>query len=131
MLTPLSTDLFDLLEKNHVDLTSFFRRLSVAARGDREPARSLVLDLAGIDAWLDTWLALAPDPAVMDRTNPAYVPRNHLVEEALDAATSGDLAPVTSLVDVIRQPYAERPGLERYAAPAPDDFGRYVTYCGT
>ena len=131
VLAPLSTDLFALLETHHVDLTSFFRRLGDAARGDREPARSLVLDLAGIDAWLDTWLALEPDAAVMDRTNPAYVPRNHLVEEALAAATDGDLAPLDLLLDAVGGPFDERPGLERFLEPAPESFGDYTTYCGT
>ena len=67
----------------------------------------------------------------MDRVNPVYVPRNHLVEEALDAATAGDDAPLEQLLEVVRRPYDERPGLERYAEPAPDGFGTYTTYCGT
>ena len=50
---------------------------------------------------------------------------------ALDAATSGDLDPVLRLIDVVRRPFEERPGFERYAVPAPEDFGRYTTYCGT
>ncbi|OMQ14088.1 hypothetical protein A7K94_0219115, partial [Modestobacter sp. VKM Ac-2676] len=60
-----------------------------------------------------------------------YVPRNHLVEEALDAATAGDLAPFQELVAVVTRPFDERPGLARYAAPAPDTFGPYRTFCGT
>jgi serine/tyrosine/threonine adenylyltransferase len=67
----------------------------------------------------------------MDRVNPVYIPRNHLVEEALDAATAGDLGPLSSLLDAVSTPYVERPGLERYAAPAPQDFGAYRTFCGT
>jgi protein adenylyltransferase len=67
----------------------------------------------------------------MDRVNPAYIPRNHLVEEALEAATAGDLAPVEALLDALARPYEERSGLERYAAGAPDDFGNYQTFCGT
>jgi uncharacterized protein YdiU (UPF0061 family) len=67
----------------------------------------------------------------MDRVNPVYVPRNHLVEEALDAATAGDLEPVHRLLDALTAPYDERPGLERYAEPAPETFGRYTTFCGT
>ena len=47
----------------------------------------------------------------MDRVNPVYIPRNHLVEEALDAATAGDLAPFERLLDVGRRPFDERPGL--------------------
>jgi uncharacterized protein YdiU (UPF0061 family) len=69
--------------------------------------------------------------AALERVNPVYVPRNHLVEEALAAATAGDLDPYHRLVDVVSNPYDERPGLERYAEPAPDSFGAYVTYCGT
>ena len=67
----------------------------------------------------------------MDRVNPAYIPRNHLVEEAAAAATAGDLAPLHRLVEAIRAPYDERPGFERYAEPAPEDFGPYQTFCGT
>jgi serine/tyrosine/threonine adenylyltransferase len=67
----------------------------------------------------------------MDRTNPVYIPRNHLVEEALTAGTDGDLAPLEQLLEVLSAPYDERAGLERYAEPAPEDFGRYRTFCGT
>jgi uncharacterized protein YdiU (UPF0061 family) len=67
----------------------------------------------------------------MDRVNPIYIPRNHLVEEALAAATDGDLTPFEKLVNAVTAPYDERPGLERYAEPAPGDFGDYRTFCGT
>lgn len=125
----LVDDLLALLQDNRVDLTSFARALSRAARGDAEPARELVLDLAAADAWLERWRALAPDADAMDRVNPVYVPRNSLIEEALTAATVGDLAPFVRLVEVVRRPFDERPGLERYAAPGPE--GPFVTYCGT
>ncbi|MGK5110848.1 protein adenylyltransferase SelO [Geodermatophilus sp. CPCC 205506] len=120
-----------LLRRDHVDHTSSFRALGAAARGDVDPARNLFLDLAGFDAWLERWRALLPDPDAMDRVNPAYIPRNHLVEEALAAATDGDLGPLERLLDAVTDPFGERPGLERYAAPAPQDFGAYRTFCGT
>ena len=107
------------------------RALGAAARGDPEPARSLVLDLPGFDDWAARWLALGPDADLMDRTNPVYVPRNHLVEEALAAGAAGDLAPLHALLDAVTAPFDVRPGLERYAEPAPDAFGAYTTYCGT
>ncbi|AWB92106.1 protein adenylyltransferase SelO [Aeromicrobium chenweiae] len=129
--TKLGEELLALLRASHVDWTTAFRALGSAARGDDEPIRGLVIDLASLDDWLARWRTLGPDPAAMDRTNPVYVPRNHLVEEALDAATAGDLDPFERLLAVVQQPFDERPGLERYAAPAPEDFGRYVTYCGT
>nr|WP_300052292.1 YdiU family protein [uncultured Nocardioides sp.] len=127
----LVTDLVALVQADHVDHTSFFRGLGAAARGDAEPARGMFLDLAGFDAWTARWLALGPDADAMDRTNPVYVPRNHLVEEALAAATDGDLTPLDRLLEAVSAPYDERPGLERYAEPAPDSFGAYTTFCGT
>ena len=61
----------------------------------------------------------------MDRVNPIYIPRNHLVEEALAAATAGDLGPLHRLLAAVTAPFDERAGLERYAEPAPGDFGDY------
>ncbi|HEX8093802.1 protein adenylyltransferase SelO [Jatrophihabitans sp.] len=129
--TSLVEELLALLQANHVDYTSFFRGLGSAARGDAEAVRGLVLDLAAVDGWLRRWRAFAPDGRAMDRVNPVYIPRNHLVEEALSAAVGGDLGPLGRLVDAVTAPFDERPGLERYAAPAPEDFGGYVTFCGT
>jgi uncharacterized protein YdiU (UPF0061 family) len=67
----------------------------------------------------------------MDSVNPAYIPRNHLVEEALSAATGGNLAPLQQLLEAVSEPFTERPGLERYLPGAPDAFGCYMTFCGT
>jgi serine/tyrosine/threonine adenylyltransferase len=132
VISPLADDLLALLRGNHVDHTSVFRALGTAARGDAEPARNLFLDLAGFDDWTRRWRALGPDADAMDRVNPVYIPRNHLVEEALATATEGDLAPFERLLDVVTAPYDERPGLDRYATPAPEDFGvTYRTFCGT
>ncbi|MGY4542167.1 uncharacterized protein YdiU (UPF0061 family) [Arthrobacter sp. UYNi723] len=120
-----------LLQEGQVDYTSFFRSLGSAARGTPETARSMFADPGAFDAWAARWLALAPDADLMDRVNPVYIPRNHLVEEALDSAIAGDLDPFNRLVDVLADPYTQRPGLERYAGPAPEDFGSYRTFCGT
>ena len=136
----LGDDLLSLMHGQGVDFTSCFRALSSTVRGDATRARSLFADPAAFDAWADRWLARlssqAADPRAvadaMDRVNPVYVPRNHLVEGALSAATAGDLAPFQELVDVVVDPFEERPGLERYAAPAPPSFaGGYQTFCGT
>jgi uncharacterized protein YdiU (UPF0061 family) len=130
-LTPLADELLTLLKESRVDYTSFFRHLAHAARGDAEPARGIFLNLAGFDDWLSRWRALGPDADAMDRANPIYIPRNHLVEEALAAATAGDLDPLMRLLDAVTAPYDERPDLQRYASPAPEDFGAYQTFCGT
>lgn len=120
----LVDELLVLLQENAVDYTSFFRRLGQAARGIGESE-------AGFDDWMPRWRALGPNAESMDRVNPIYIPRNHLVEEALTAATASDLDPVERLLEAVTAPYEERPGLERYASPAPEDFGPYQTFCGT
>jgi uncharacterized protein YdiU (UPF0061 family) len=129
--TPLVDDLLPLMQESRVDHTSFYRALALAAGGDDEPVRRLFVDTDAVSEWLGRWRALGPDADAMNRVNPIYIPRNHLVEEALDAATGGDLEPLTILVEAVRNPYQERPGLDRYAAPAPPDFGAYQTFCGT
>jgi uncharacterized protein YdiU (UPF0061 family) len=68
----------------------------------------------------------------MDAVNPIFIPRNHLVEEALDAANNGDVAPFHQLLDVARNPFDARAGLERFAEQAPNSFAEtFRTYCGT
>ena len=135
----LGDDLLGLMHEQGVDHTTCFRALSSAARGDAGPARSLFADPAAFDAWSERWLArLSSEPSdtraiadAMDRVNPIYIPRNHLVEDALTAATQGDMEPFRALVHVLVSPFDERPGLERYAAPAPAELGPYRTFCGT
>jgi len=128
---PVVEELLALLQEGHVDYTSIFRSLGKAARGRSEPARQLVPDVTAFDAWADRWRALGPDADAMDRVNPAYIPRNHLMEEALAAATSGDMQPLFRLLNAVTRPFEERPGLEQYEVGAPGDFGTYRTFCGT
>jgi uncharacterized protein YdiU (UPF0061 family) len=135
----LIDDLLALLHAQKVDFTSYFRALSSSIVGEAAPARSLFAEPSAFDGWAARWrtrlLHQPHDPraiaAAMDQVNPLYIPRNHLVEEALAAATNDDLGPFRRLVDVLAQPFDERPGLEAYAAPAPATFGPYRTFCGT
>lgn len=140
--TELFVDLLKALEEDRVDFTTFFRQLADVLRGRREPSRVL-------DSWIDRWVErvtadgddLAAIAAGMDRVNPVYVPRNHLVEEALAVGSEGDLSPMRTLLEVLSDPYTARPelvvdGVDRYAEPAPVDPNTgapapYVTYCGT
>jgi uncharacterized protein YdiU (UPF0061 family) len=128
---PLIEELLGQLERSAVDHTGIFRDLGRAARGDTEPARGRFLDITAFDAWAERWRALGPDAAAMDRVNPLYIPRNHLVEEALGSATDGDLGPLDALMAAVTFPFTARPGFERYAEPAPEAFGTYRTFCGT
>jgi uncharacterized protein YdiU (UPF0061 family) len=85
--------------------------------------------------WETDWrarLASEADPqAVMRAANPAYIPRNHRVEEAIRAATAGDFAPFHRLNAVLARPFERRPEAEGYdAAPEPEERVTR-TFCGT
>ena len=126
----LGSDLLELLRTQRVDFTSFFRALSAGTAG------SLFTEPEPFVAWAARWEAQLPADraavaAAMDRVNPVYIPRNHRVEEALTAATAGDLGPFHRLVDAVSRPYEERPALADLTGPAPAGGAPYVTYCGT
>ena len=145
----LSRDLLALLHRRRVDFTSAFRALTVVLRGDDGPARRLLADAAGgaageadpeLDGWLARWRGRVEeggrDPhdvaEAMDAVNPVYIPRNHLVDEALAAATAGDLAPFEVLLARVTDPFTEQPDARRYAEPAPEEFTEtFQTFCGT
>jgi uncharacterized protein YdiU (UPF0061 family) len=136
----LASDLLELMARDGVDFARGFRALSGALRGEPRRVRGYFATDGAFDAWLERWDArmegegaeAAERADAMDRVNPVYIPRNHLVEEALSAAEEGmDLAPTEKLLEVLADPFTERGGLERYTEPAPSDFGPYVTFCGT
>jgi uncharacterized protein YdiU (UPF0061 family) len=113
----LLDDLLRLMLDRGLDFTATFRALAG--------------DVAPDEAWGARWRAVR-GAADLRRVNPVYIPRNHLVEEALAAATAGDLAPFELLVDVVTRPFEERPGYEAFAGPAPEGFSRtFQTFCGT
>ena len=131
--------LLTLFESHRVDFTNGMRALSDVVRGRRERMHALFDMPLAFDAWVRPWLDAvntdtrdANDIAdAMDTVNPAYIPRNHVVETALAAASKGDLAPLDSLMDVLLDPFHERDGLQDYARPMPSDWEGYQTFCGT
>jgi len=129
--------LLGLFHQHRVDWTSGWRSLSSVLRGD--PAAFAEFGET-FDAWIAEWLASVDASGEsrdvvadrIDRVNPKFIVRNHLVEAALSAASDdGDLAPFNALLDVVTSPFDEQSGHERYGLPAPDDAPRHVTYCGT
>ena len=140
----LTDRLFPWLVEARADWTGFWVRLADHAAeaadgrdddgtGTAEAAQLLpgAPDPAGLAAWLRDWRALAPDPARMSAANPVHIPRNHLLDEALTAAEGGDMGPVHRLLEAVTDPFTPRPGLQRYAEPAPVDGAPFVTFCGT
>ncbi len=134
----LVNELLGLMQTSRLDFTSTWRSLARDLRGDTDAVRGQILDLAAYDAWRSRWIARLgdADPTLvadaMDGVNPAYIPRNHLVEEALESAREGDLAGAHLMLEVTADPFTEQAGRERFAEPAPDAFtDSYLTYCGT
>ncbi|WP_404299296.1 YdiU family protein [Alicycliphilus denitrificans] len=116
-----------LLAAGRVDYPIFWRRLSHAVAANQfEPVRDLFADRAGFDAWLLQYqelLALddqALEADLMLKTNPCYVLRNHLGEEAIRAAKLGDFSALQTLQGLLARPFDELPGHEAYAGFPPD-----------
>ena len=140
--TALVQILLGTLQGEHVDFTLFFRRLGDSLVNEKGKTDLLALfdDPEAIVGWLKDWQnrlseEACPPEAVssaMARVNPIYIPRNHLVEAALQKAEDfADLSDVQQLLTVLAAPYEERTGLEDFTRPAPSNFGPFVTYCGT
>ena len=138
----LAQDLLDAMAGNQADFTLTFRRLSDAALdpgGDAE-VRRLFAEPAAYDEWAARWRQRigdeAQDPAArqaaMRSVNPAFIPRNHLIEAVIDAAVNrDDFAPFEQLLAVLSKPYQDQPTLAGYAEP-PEPHQRVLqTFCGT
>ncbi|CAM3222660.1 YdiU family protein [Nocardioides dubius] len=132
VVAALAEEHLALLASAGADWTQSWRSLAAAARGDAEPWRGRLLDLAQADSWLERWRAASPDPELIEATNPLYVPRNHLADAALRAAEAGDLAPFERLLAAVREPFTERPGLADLSEPGSAEFAAgFRTFCGT
>ena len=138
----LGENLLQCMAANRADFTLTFRRLCDAADGPKGDAgvRVLFADSTAYDGWAVGWRRRLKEEAAdgrtrtaaMRRMNPAFIPRNHLVEAALDAANSRqDFRPFEDLLTVISRPYDERPEFERYSAPARLEELVLQTFCGT
>jgi uncharacterized protein YdiU (UPF0061 family) len=142
LLTPRPGDdeliqsLLKLMAANGADFTLTFRHLSDAAEGRDAAARALFKDPGAFDAWTDTWrgrLEHETNPAAVMRTvNPAFIPRNHLVEAALSAAVErSDVQPFDDLLQVLSRPFEDDPAKAYYAAPPREEQRVLQTFCGT
>ncbi|MDM0118523.1 protein adenylyltransferase SelO [Variovorax arabinosiphilus] len=116
-----------LLAAERTDWTIFWRRLSDAVgSGDFTPVRDLFIDPTGIDAWLPLYAAQrastpsADAAARMRAANPKYVLRNHLGQQAIEAAQQKDFSGVATLLTLLASPSDEHAGFEAYAGFPPD-----------
>jgi uncharacterized protein YdiU (UPF0061 family) len=136
----LATEFLTAMEAKKVDYTLAFRYLADAALGREEPLRALFADPSAYDLWSGHWRARLAREAVapsvraqaMRRVNPAFIPRNHRVEEALSAAVErADYAPFETLLRILSHPFDDQPEFAAFAEPAPEGQGCYQTFCGT
>ena len=138
----LTQELLQLMADHRADFTLTFRALSEVDASDSsndEDFKRHFEDADGVDAWLAKWrrrLALEGGPNErrqenMRRANPRFIPRNHLVEQAIDAAMQDDFGPFEDLVAVLSSPFEDQPGKEAFATPPRPDQIVQQTFCGT
>jgi uncharacterized protein YdiU (UPF0061 family) len=130
------------MAENGADFTLTFRRLSNAASGQEDGAgvRGLFANPAAFDEWAPRWrqrleqepIGTATRRAAMLAVNPAFIPRNHLVEAVIRAAVDeGDFAPFHELLTVLSNPFEAQPAFARYADPPAEHERVLQTFCGT
>ncbi len=137
----LVQDLLSAMAAGRADFTLTFRALAeVLTPGGNDAVRGLFLDPTAFDAWAERWrarLALEREHdddrrAAMTAVNPAYIPRNHLVEAMIRAAVDRqDFAPFEEMMQVLATPFVEQPAFARYAEPPQPDQRVLQTFCGT
>jgi uncharacterized protein YdiU (UPF0061 family) len=134
--------LFATMQSASADFTLTFRCLARCADepADDAPLLELFASSPGIADWLRRWRErLADEPqaaaeraANMRRVNPAFIPRNHRVEAALEAAsTHGDFGLFHQLLNILEHPYEDQPGHGDFEQPAAPGERVHRTFCGT
>lgn len=127
--------LLEIMHRRHFDYTNTFLSLTF----DRPEVKGLLEEPEFLQ-WQLRWqdrLQMQPQSAVeiqerMKRANPAVIPRNHRVEEALEAAVNrGDFSVLDRLSAVLATPFAHTSDQAAYAAPPPESARPYQTFCGT
>jgi serine/tyrosine/threonine adenylyltransferase len=138
----LAENLLDAMHRNQADFTLTFRALCDAAgpESDETRLRSSFLNPADYDAWASRWrLRLTREPVPpqvraegMRKVNPAVIPRNHRIEQVIDAAVEcQDFGPFAELSDVLAQPYELPEKFAPYADPPQPGERVLKTFCGT
>lgn len=128
-------DTLETLAAQEVDFTLFFRHLTRVASGE-EPAEVVTLfkEETAATAWLETWRSVASPETELEAmlaANPVLIPRNHRIEQAIQAGYAGDFAPFHRLVDALAQPFAQNSDFaDLEQAPAPSERVT-ETFCGT
>jgi uncharacterized protein YdiU (UPF0061 family) len=135
----LARGLLVLMAEQRADFTLTFRRLSDPPESDGPGARTLFAEPAAFDRWEARWnervsaegSSAAERSRAMRAENPAFIPRNHRVQAAIDAAEGGVLGPLEELLEVVTQPYVDHEALSEYERPPEAHEVVRETFCGT
>lgn len=135
----LVSDFLELLHQGGADFTLTFRTLSKVAGGAAvETLTALFSAPLGLSDWLTRWRARIDDgrtaaerQAAMEAVNPALIPRNHRIEEAIAAAVYGDFSFFHRLVEALATPYVEDPATADLRLPPTPEERVTRTFCGT
>ncbi|RJS91791.1 YdiU family protein [Salinisphaera sp. Q1T1-3] len=138
----LAEGLLQCMAEQDADFTLVFRRLADLgdAPDERDDAvRTLFKDPAAFDRWAVRWRQRlstetrdeAGRRAAMRAINPAYIPRNHRIQQTIDAAEAGDYQPLEDLLTVVARPFEDHPDLAEYAQPPKPAEVVARTFCGT
>ena len=136
----LISQLLNLMKINKVDFTLCFRYLSKALVGDIKSIKNLFKNDIAFDNWMTLWKERVSQESISDEkiassmnaVNPLYIPRNHKVEEALEAAVfDNNMKPFLKLHDILKNPYEEIKEFHEYEKPVKNSSVRYKTFCGT
>jgi uncharacterized protein YdiU (UPF0061 family) len=130
--------LLGMLQGLNVDYTLFFRTLS-HYDGDRTALLTLGLYHKPMNDWLDSYderlskdmLSTKERHTSMLQSNPKYVLKNYILQEAIDKAEEGDFTLVDDLFKIAQEPYAEHPKFERWAGVTPDVFKNKKLSCSS
>ncbi|TNF43711.1 MAG: YdiU family protein [Epsilonproteobacteria bacterium] len=134
----LITDLVGTLQDAYVDYTNFFRTLS-RYDGDRMPLFDIAMNPVPIDSWLNLYDArLSRETCTQEerqkamlKTNPKYVLKNYMLQEAIDFAQKGDFSRVETLLYIAEHPYDELPEFEDFAKETPEEHKNICLSCSS
>ena len=131
-------NLLAAMADGEADFTQVFRHLPESLEsGNAHVVAGLFNQPETLVAWLSTWRARLHQLdrnealALMRRTNPVFIPRNHRIEEAIQAGNSGDFTLFRQLHQILQNPFTEQVEFTEYEAPpTPAEVVR-ETFCGT
>lgn len=134
-LYPLVDELLRLMQNDQLDYTNTFLTLANEFVGTGTDFKKEAIPQHWIDGWKNNFRTsrdFEHAKKVMKATNPAFIPRNHLVEQALEQAVNGNMTPFEQLLRVLKNPYEYMENLSHFAIPPSDLFEKqYATFCGT